>query len=401
MRKRLIVVAGATLALTLSLSACGQRGETGGTASTTKKVVKIGFIAPVSGSLSAMGLGMKNSVDLAINQANQANAIPGWTIELEALDDEAKPETGKNAATKLAGDDAVIGVVGTLNSSVAAQVAPVLQPKSIVMVSPANTSPTLTRGESYATNPTRLWDNFFRVCATDDVQGPFAARYLLDQGITSVATVHDKKTYGQGLVEAFTKEYTAKGGSIVTAETLNPDESDFSAVVTKVKASNPQAVYYGGEYPQSGPLAQQLKNAGVTVPLMSGDGTYDPKFIELAGTAANGSMATSVGAPIESLASAKDFVAAYNAAGYKESYSAYGAQSYDAAQVIIKAAATTLASATDVVSARKPTVAAVAKTSFDGATGAVSFDQWGDPTVKILTVYQVKDNAWVAIKTGS
>lgn len=401
MRKRLIVVAGATLALTLSLSACGQRGETGGTASTTKKVVKIGFIAPVSGSLSAMGLGMKNSVDLAINQANQANAIPGWTIELEALDDEAKPETGKNAATKLAGDDAVIGVVGTLNSSVAAQVAPVLQPKSIVMVSPANTSPTLTRGESYATNPTRLWDNFFRVCATDDVQGPFAARYLLDQGITSVATVHDKKTYGQGLVEAFTKEYTAKGGSIVTAETLNPDESDFSAVVTKVKASNPQAVYYGGEYPQSGPLAQQLKNAGVTVPLMSGDGTYDPKFIELAGSAANGSMATSVGAPIESLASAKDFVAAYNAAGYKESYSAYGAQSYDAAQVIIKAAATTLASATDVVSARKPTVAAVAKTSFDGATGAVSFDQWGDPTVKILTVYQVKDNAWVAIKTGS
>jgi branched-chain amino acid transport system substrate-binding protein len=100
------------------------------------KVAKIGVIAPLSGDLSALGLGIKNSVDLAIKQANDANAIPGWKLELAAEDDQATADVGKNAATKLAGDKDVIGVVGTLNSSVALQVQPVLASANIVQVSP-------------------------------------------------------------------------------------------------------------------------------------------------------------------------------------------------------------------------------------------------------------------------
>ena len=110
------------------MSACGHPDETPGTggSSEERKVAKIGVIAPLSGDLSALGLGIQNSVDLAIKQANEANAIPGWTLELDAQDDEAKPDVGKNAATKLAGDDDVVGVVGTLNSSVSQSVQPVL-----------------------------------------------------------------------------------------------------------------------------------------------------------------------------------------------------------------------------------------------------------------------------------
>src|SRR5207344_1886411 len=112
-----------------------------------------------------------------------------------------------------------------------------------------------------------------------------------------VATIHDKKTYGQGLVAAFTEEFTKGGGQIVSAQTINPDESNYTAVVSSIAPSNPQEVYWGGEYPQGGPLSQQMKAAGLNVPLMGGDGIYDPKYIQLAGATSNGDLATSVGAP--------------------------------------------------------------------------------------------------------
>jgi branched-chain amino acid transport system substrate-binding protein len=387
----------------LALTGCGTRGgasaesSASGSAAATAKVVKIGVIAPLSGDLSALGLGIKNSVDLAIKQANESKAIPGWTLELAAEDDQATPDVGKNAATKLASDDAVVGVVGTLNSSVAQSVIPVLSAASIIQVSPANTNPSLTKGEDLTT-PKRPYANYFRTCTTDAVQGPFAAQYLLEAGITKVATIHDKKTYGQGLVENFTTAFKAGGGEIVSAETINPDDKDFSAVITKVKTTSPQAIYYGGEYPQAGPLSKQAKAAGLNVPLMGGDGIYDGNFIKLGGT--TGDLATSVGAPVDTLESAKAFVAAYTAAGYSEPYAAYGAYSYDAANTIINALKVSLASATDAKSARQATIDAAATVSFDGATGKVGFDEFGDSVSRVLTVYKVDGTEWKAEKTG-
>jgi branched-chain amino acid transport system substrate-binding protein len=294
-RKHKVVLAGVTLlAASLAMTACGSRAEQapGGEAGAAK-VAKIGVIAPLSGDLSALGAGIRNSVDLAIKQANEKQTIPGWTLEIDAQDDQATPDVGKNAATKLAGDDEVIGVVGTLNSSVSQSVQPVLSGSQIVQVSPANTNPTLTKGADLA-NPKRPYPGYFRTCTTDSVQGPFAAKYLLDEGIKKVATIHDKKAYGQGLVAAFTDAFKSGGGEIVSAETINPDDKDFSAVISKTKGANPEAVYYGGEYPQAGPLSQQAKAAGLTVPLMGGDGIFDPAFIELAGKTSDGDLASRV-----------------------------------------------------------------------------------------------------------
>ena len=215
MRNKRLVVAGASLlAATLAFSACGQRSTTGENTggNTEAKTAKIGVIAPLSGDLSSLGLGIQNSVDLAIKQANESNAIPGWKLEIAAEDDEAKPDVGKNAATKLAGDDDVVAVVGTLNSSVAQSVQPVLSSANITQVSPANTNPTLTQGANPAAK-SRPYKTYFRTCTTDAIQGPFAARYLYTTaGLKKVATVHDKKAYGQGLVEAFTAEFKTLGG---------------------------------------------------------------------------------------------------------------------------------------------------------------------------------------------
>jgi len=401
-RKHKLALAGVTLlAASLAMTACGSRAEQapGGEAGAAK-VAKIGVIAPLSGDLSALGAGIKNSVDLAIKQANEKKTIPGWTLELDAQDDEAKPDSGKNAATKLAGEDEVIAVVGTLNSSVSQSVQPVLSGSQITQVSPANTNPTLTQGADLAA-PKRPYPGYFRTCTNDTVQGSFAAKYLLDQGIKKVATIHDKKAYGQGLVASFTDAFKSGGGEIVDAETINPEDKDFSAVIGKVKGANPDAVYYGGEYPQAGPLSQQAKSAGLTVPLMGGDGIFDPAYIELAGKTSEGDLATSVGAPAESLDTAKQFISDYKAAGYKEPYAAYGAYSYDAANAIINALKTSLASASDAKSARQATIDAMSKVSFDGATGKVAFDQYGDTTTKVLTVYKVDGGKWTAEKTGS
>ena len=401
MRKHRLVAVGATLlAATMAFSACGSRAEEGGTTGeSTTKVAKIGVVAPLSGDLSALGLGIKNSVDLAIKQANESNAIPGWKLELAAEDDEAKPDVGKNAATKLVGDDQVVGVVGPLNSSVSQSIQPVFAAANVVQVSPANTGPALTRGPDPA-NPQRPYKTFFRTCTTDTVQGGVAAQYLYSTvGLKKVATIHDKKTYGQGLVSAFTAEFTKLGGKIVAAETINPDDKDFSAVINKVKGASPEAVFYGGEYPQAGPLSQQMKAAGLNVPLMGGDGIFDPAFIELAGKTSEGDLATSVGAPTDKLESAKAFVEAYSAAGFKEPYAAYGAASYDAANAIINALKVSLKDAPDAKSAREATVTEVGKVSFEGATGPVAFDEFGDTTTKIITAYKVSGGKWVAETT--
>jgi branched-chain amino acid transport system substrate-binding protein len=397
--KKLLGGAVALLSASMLFAGCGSRSEpaASGSAGATTKVAKIGVIAPLSGDLSALGLGIKNSVDLAIRQANESNAVPGWKLELAAEDDQATPDVGKNAATKLSSDDEVVGVVGALNSSVSQSVIPVLQPAHIVQVSPANTGPSLTMGADFATAPKRAYDNFFRTCTTDLIQGKVAAQYLLDSGIKQLATIHDKKIYGQGLVGAVTENFKAGGGTIVAAETINPDDKDFGSVITKVKSANPQAVYYGGEYPQAGPLSKQMKAAGLKVPLMGGDGIFDPTFIKLGGT--DNDLATSVGEPVDTAKSAQEFIKAYAAAGFSEPYAAYGAQSYDAAKAIIEALKTSLKDATDAKSAREATIKAMASVDFTGATGRVSFDEFGDTKSKVITIYKVESDKWVTVKT--
>jgi len=388
------------LVASLALSACGSRGGTDTAATTGNKTAIIGVTAPFSGDLSALGLGIQHSVDLAVKEANANNAIPGWTLKVEAKDDEGKPDVGKNAATAFAGEPDVAGVVGNLNSSVSQSTQPVFSTAKIVQVSPANTGPSLTQGKDWKTAPVRTYPTYFRTVTTDAVQGPFAARYLFQTaGIKKVATIHDKKTYGQGLVAAFTEEYKKLGGTVTAAETINPDDSNFQAVISKVKPTAPQAVFYGGEYPQAGPLSQQMKAAGLNVPLMGGDGIYDPKFIALAGASANGDLATNPGAPTATAESAKKFVAAYTAAGYKDPYGAYGAFSYDAANAIISALKVSLKDAKDVASARQATLDAMAAVNFAGAQGQVAFDKFGDTTGRVLTVYKVTDLKWVPVET--
>ncbi|MEW2247301.1 branched-chain amino acid ABC transporter substrate-binding protein [Streptomyces sp. NPDC058733] len=407
MRQRsLIAITAALAAGALTLTACGSRDKDGGSDSGNgggTKVV-IGVDAPLTGDLSAIGLGIKNSVDLAVKQANKNKAVDGITFEMQALDDQAQPSSGQQNATKLVANKDVVGVVGPLNSSVAESMQKVFDDAKLVEVSPANTNPSLTQGTNWQSSKTRTYKSYFRTATTDAVQGPFAAQYVFNKAKKKkVFVIDDKKTYGAGLAGTFTTEFKKLGGTVAGTEHINPDAKDFSAVATKVKNSGADVVYYGGEYPQAGPLSKQIKAAGAQVPVIGGDAIYDPTYVKLAGAASNGDLATSVGAPLEELPSAKQFLENYKAGGYKEAYGAYGGYAYDSAQAIIEAVKKVVADNNGKLpsDARAKITEAMQNVSFDGVTGKVSFDQYGDTTNKQLTVYAVENGAWKTVESGT
>lgn len=404
--RQLIAVTAALAAGALTLTACGSRNDSAGsTGDGGNTTVVIGVDAPLTGDLSALGLGIKNSADLAAKQANEKKYVKGVTFKIQALDDQAQASSGQQNATKLTADKDVLGVVGPLNSSVSESMQKVFDDAKLAQISPANTSPSLTQGPKWAEGQkVRTYKSYFRTATTDAIQGPFAAQYLFNKaGKKKVFIIDDKKTYGAGLAGTFKGEFTKLGGQVVGEGHIDPDSKDFSAIVTQVKSSGADVVYYGGEYPAAGPLSKQIKASGTNIPLVGGDGMKDKKYVELAGAEAQGDLCTSVGAPVETLPSAKDFIANYKKAGYKDDYSAYGGYSYDSAWAIIEA----VKKVADANNGKLPSdsrakvLEAVQGVNFDGVTGKVSFDEFGDATNKQLTVYKVDGNDFKTVESGT
>ncbi|MCC9706431.1 branched-chain amino acid ABC transporter substrate-binding protein [Streptomyces sp. MNU76] len=406
MRQRsLIAITAALAAGALTLTACGSRDEgNGGSEAEGGTTVVIGVDAPLTGDLSALGLGIKNSADLAAKTANKDKYVEGITFKIEALDDQAQPSSGQQNATTFVANKDVLGVVGPLNSSVAESMQKVFDDAGLVEISPANTGPALSQGPDWQTNKVRPYKSYFRTATTDAIQGPFAAQYVYnDAKKKKVFVIDDKKTYGAGLAGTFTDEFKKLGGKVVGTEHIDPETKDFAAVATKVKNSGAEAVYYGGEYPQAGPLAKQIKEAGAKVTFAGGDAIYSPEYVKLAGSSSEGDISTSVGAPIEELDSAKEFIANYDAAGYKEAYEAYGGYAYDSVWAIIEAVKKVTEDNDGKLpsDARAKIVEATQNVSFDGVTGKVSFDEYGDTTNKQLTVYKVEGGEWKPVKSGT
>ncbi|RDG37372.1 branched-chain amino acid ABC transporter substrate-binding protein [Streptomyces corynorhini] len=409
MRHRsLFIITTAVTAGALTLSACGSRGDSDGGSSgggDTTTVV-IGLDAPLSGDLSALGQGIKNSADLAVKTANKNKEVPGVTFKLEPLDDVAQAATGQQNATKLVGDSKVMGVVGPLNSDVGQSMQKVFDSANLALVSPANTNPSLTQGKDWQTGKkVRGSKTYFRTSTTDAVQGPFAARYMYNKKkLKKVYVIDDKKTYGAGLAATFAGEFKKLGGTVVGTDHINPEDKDFSAVASKVAEAKADFVYYGGEYPAGAPLASQIKNAGAKIPTVGGDALFSAEYVKLAKKNAEGDIASSVGAPLETLDTAKKFIADYDAAGYKDAYEAYGGYAYDSAWAIIQAVKAVVegndGKLPESKDARGKVVAALQDVTFDGVSGSVGFDEFGDTTNRQLSLYEVKDGKHVAVEVG-
>jgi branched-chain amino acid transport system substrate-binding protein len=385
----------AIVALAVTGCSTGTTGTGGGAAKAVTLTIGIG--APLTDGAVALGKGMVRGADLAIKQANESQEVKDLGIVLKSVqgDDKGDPTTGGNVATQFASNPTLVGVMGHLNSGVTRVAVKIYNAANIVQVSPANTAVDLTQ---------MGMANYFRVCTVDSVQGPAGADYAGKvAGKKKAYVVDDSTVYGTGLADEWEKQFKADGGAVAGREKTGDKDTDFKALVSKIKSGGVDIVYYGGIYNSGALLSKQLKEGGVAVPLMGGDGLYDPEFIKLAGAAAaEGDLATSVGLPVDKAPGGAKFLADFEAAYPGEKPAAYDAYSYDAANVIIKAIVSVAkASGADKVATtegKKAVIAAVGKTDFEGVTGKVQFDSKGDTTNKAITVYGVQGGVWVPVQ---
>ncbi|GGU25857.1 branched chain amino acid ABC transporter substrate-binding protein [Streptomyces coeruleorubidus] len=410
MRQRSLVILTSVLTTgALTLTACGSRDDSGNKSgdSGDGTTLTIGVDAPLSGENSTTGLGIQYGAQIAVDDANKNNWVPGVKFKLKALDDKAQPATGQSNATSLTGDKTVVGAVGPLNSGVAQTMQQVFASANMAQISPANTAPELTQGKNWQTDKKRPFKTYFRTATTDELQGSFAAGYAYNGLKKKKAfVVDDKQTYGAGLAKIFNEQFKKLGGKVVATDHVNTGDKDFGSLVTKIKNSGADLLYYGGQYDESALITKQLKDAGVKIPLFGGDGMFASTYIEAAGKPAEGDLVTAIGVPADTLPAAKQFIQTYKDKGYKGDYGAYGAYAYDATTAIIKAVKAAADAnggkvPSDINDLRSKVVDGVQKSDFEGLTGKVSFDQYGDTTNKQLTVYQVEKGAWKAVETGT
>jgi branched-chain amino acid transport system substrate-binding protein len=399
-------VFGSTLALVaaVGLTATGGAATAASHGARSYGIVKIGVLAPLDAGLTEFGKGIRNSVQVAVDQANKRQAIPGWTIQLDAVNDSSDLVVGAAGAATLVADPAVVGVVGTYNSGVAGQALPVFSPAHLALVSPSNTLTGLTLGPDPA-NPSRPFDNYFRMVASDARQAPFLARSARKLGVKTVAVVSETKAVSKGLADAFADAFTNAGGRVTTRKVV-PDgavASDFTDFLSSALEPKLDMIFFGGEYQVAATLRKEATAKGFKKPIMGGDGIKDPAYISGSGVPSKGDFASTVGVPAAKLKTAKAFFAAYKQAKFDTGPTDYGPYAYDAANLIIAAAKKALTGQTAIpADARQQVVAALQAAHAKGATGPISFDAFGDTKNRIFTLYRVQKTNhgldWVPFK---
>lgn len=369
-------------AVALVLAGCGREAPTTSGAAT----VKIGAASPLTGPQAHIGIDIRNGVQLAIEDANAANVEIGGRIvkfELIAEDDEANPTKATTVAQKLV-DSKVAGVVGHFNSGASIPASKIYSDAGIPQISPSSTNPKYTL-QGFKTT--------FRVVAHDDQQGPTLGRYALDKlKARSIAVIDDSTAYGQGLADAFAATVKAGGAKVVAREHTTDKDTDFKAILTRIRGRKPDLVMFGGIDPQAGPMVKQMAELGIKAKFMGGDGMQTPNFIKLAGPASEGAMASIPGLPKEQMPGGKAFLEKYKAK-YKAEVELFAPMGYDAVMVFIDA----MKRAGSTEPARF--LPEVGKTRYQGVIGPIAFDGKGDLVNGPITIYVVKGGKWDALET--
>lgn len=349
-----------------SLTACQKKEE----------VIKIGVAGPMTGDQAKMGTDFKNGVALAVEEWNSKEGVLGKKIHMMVADDQHDPKQAVAVANKLVNDGAV-GIIGHFNSSCSIPASDVYNRAGIPMITPASTNPQLTE---------KGYRGVFRVCGRDDQQGVIGARFVTEElKIKRVAIIHDKTTYGQGLADEFKKNVTGKVEVVYYGGIVQGDK-DFKTVLTSIKEKRPDLIYFGGVYPEAGLLVKQAREIGINIPFMSGDGTIDPKFVEIAGKAAEGTFLTFSPDP-KKIPTAKAFIENYEKKfGEIGPYSIYA---YDATNILLTAIKE--AGTKD----GKAVIDKLHSLEFSGALGKIRFDERGDVTVAPYVVWITKDGRFM------
>lgn len=339
-------------------------------AGTAAAQVKFGMQGPITGSNASFGAQLKNGAEQAVADINAAGGVLGQKVQLQFGDDAADPKQGVSVANKFAADG-VKFVVGAFNSGVSIPSSEVYQENGILQISPASTNPTLTER--------KMW-NIFRVCGRDDQQGTVAGGYILKhfKG-KKVAVVHDKTTYGKGLADETKKAMNKGGMKEVLYEGVNTGEKDFSALVSKIKQSGADLIYWGGLYTEGGLIVRQMRDQGVKAPLMGGDGITADEFAAVGGPGVEGTLMT-YGPDARKNPAAKQVVDSFRAKKFEpEAYTLYA---YASVQVMKQAA-----EAAKSLDPKKVAEKMHSGMKFNTVLGDLSFDKKGDITKLDYVMY--------------
>jgi len=343
--------------------------------------IKLGLAGPLTGDQGAFGQELKGGALIAVEEWNARGGVLGKKLELVWGDDQHDPKQAVAVANKFV-NEGVVGVIGHFNSSCSIPASTIYHDAKIVQITPASTNPQFTeRG---------LW-NVFRVCGRDDQQGRVAADFIVKKLKKSrVAVLHDKTTYGQGLADETVKALERANVKPVYYGGITQGEKDYRPVLTAVKQKNPEALFYGGIYPEAILLTKQMRELGMKAVFVSGDGVWTKEYIEIAGKDAEGAFITFTPDQTK-IKEAQAFIKKHKEK-FGTDVGAYTVYSYVATNILLDAIAAT--KSTD-----GPRIAEhIRKTKWNTALGPIQFDKKGDVLVSPYVVWEVKGGKFVEVK---
>ncbi len=372
--------------LLLSLhAACGKSDETTGEDGEVVRLVRIGHVGPLTGPMAHLGNDNENGVKLAIEEANAAGVIIGGEkirFEMVSKDDEGRPQKGTAVARKIV-NAKVAGVIGHLNSDTTTAASKVYFDAGIAQISPSATGVDYTNKD---------YKTAFRVLANDAQQGVVLGRFAVKTlKAVNIAVIDDRSAYGKGLVDQFEHTAKAAGGDVIIREFTDTTKTDFTAILTRIKAMDPDLVFCGCLDSQTGPMMKQFRNLGLAVTFLSGDGSRTEQFLTLAGDSAEGAYASSPGVPLEKMPGGPAFTEKYRDA-FKQEIQLYAPYAYDATNALIAAIVQAASIDPEVY------LPVLANIEHAGVSGNIRFDEKGDNKASSISLYKVANGQWQYIE---
>ena len=375
LRKGLMTFTAATMCLT-AITGCGSNGTN---KSASSDVYKIGSIGPITGGAASYGNSVKHGAQIAIDEINAAGGVNGKKLELVFEDDQNDAEKAISAYNKVM-DQGVVAILGGVTSGCSIAISEESVKDGILQITPSGSAQNCTK-----------YDNAFRICFTDPLQGKTMADYIKDQGITNIAVIYNVgDEYSKGVTEAFVEEASTNGMNVVALESFNEGDVDFKTQLTKIKGTNAEAIFLPIYYAEVAAITEQAQTVGLSLPYFGCDG-WDGVIDQLGGDTSNieGAIFLTPFVATSEKENVKTFVEAFKKA-YTDTPDQFAADGYDGIYAIKLA----IEACGDEVT-NENMIAAMTKISVNGLTGDMTFTAEGEPN-KSAMVAVIENGQYVA-----
>lgn len=359
------------------------------TGSDKSGTIKVGLDYELSGDVATYGQGLTEGIEFAVKEINKNGGVLGKQIELVKVDNKSDNTESANAAMKLATVDKVVAILGPATSGNTKSAAPIAGQNKVPLISGSATADDVTVDSNG-----KVREYLFRTCFSDSFQGLIMANFAFNDlaGKNAAILVDSTSDYSKGLAKKFKERYAELGGKVVTEQAYQQKETDFRAVLTSIKSSNPDVLFLPGYYTEVGLIVKQARELGLNVPVLGGDGYDSPKLEELAGKAAlNKVFYTNHYSSNDTTAEVVKFKEAYHSE-YKKDPDAFNALGYDMAYFLADAI-----KRAGEANSEKIKEALASTKDFAGITGKLSVDE-NHNAVKSITILEVKDGVPTFLK---